>query len=247
MTDPNPRETSDRAFRALAKASAALVEPYDVVGIVTRLLIDCAEATGAASGGLLVQLGQDELELLAATSHRAEEIEIYQLQSRQGPCFQAARQGVACGAADYAQTVQMWPGLGTAFSAAGYQSVRATPLRWHGDVIGALNLFWAGGHEDSIELVELIQAFADVATLAVVHSGQVPAAVVLERTKAALATRTVIEQAKGVIAYQRNLPMDAAFVVLLDIAERHRELLPDTATAIIAAAVSGLDDAAQTR
>ena len=55
------------------------------------------------------------------------------------------------------------------------------------------------------------QAFADIATIAVVHTGYVSRHDALARTKAALSSRNVIEQAKGVLAYRDGLDMAAAY------------------------------------
>ena len=54
-------------------------------------------------------------------------------------------------------------------------------------------------------------AFADVATIAIIHAGLPPVADLALITHQALAARTVIEQAKGVIAVQTGLDMAASF------------------------------------
>lgn len=52
------------------------------------------------------------------------------------------------------------------------------------------------------------QAFADIAALALVQHQKIDAAKLRERTEQALTGRTIIEQAKGVIAFQQGLPID---------------------------------------
>ncbi len=238
MTDAAGTDASDRALQGLTEAAAALVSPYDVVGTVTRLLIAAAASADAAAAGLIVRLtAADQLELLAATSHRAEELEAYQAQHRGGPCFEAAETGLPVVAHSRDQIQDRWPAVAPAFNRAGYMAVQAIPLHWDNHVIGALNLFW------SIEIAGASgrlagDVFADMATLAIMHSGTVSAAEVQRRTRAALDERTVIEQAKGVLAQQRRLSMDAAYGILLDMARREGQLIRATALAVIAGAAA---------
>src|ERR1700712_1126173 len=129
--------------RALSEVAAALVQPHDVVGTAIRLLQAATETSGAVAAGLIMRrLGQDRLQLLAATSHRAEELEVYQAQQEQGPCFDAVNTGKTVRADTSDEITDRWPITATAFDRAGYCAVQAVPLRWHDDVIGALNLFW---------------------------------------------------------------------------------------------------------
>ncbi len=234
---------AERAARVLAATSAALVRPYDVVGTTTRLLVAASAAVGAAAGGLILRrLGQDRLHLLAVTSHRAEQVELFQVQTEQGPCFDAVETGRPAVAVGAEQIRSRWPGFADSFATAGYRSAAATPLLWHGDAIGALNLFWTGDDESLAEPHDLLQAFADMATLAIVHAGPVPVTTVLRRTKEALDSRMVIEQAKGVLAYRMKVSTAEAFDELLRMAERDGNVVTDTAAAIVRQA-AGQDNA----
>jgi hypothetical protein len=69
-------------------------------------------------------------------------------------------------------------------------------------------VFWAA-ERDTHDQAALLQGFADVATIAIVHAGRVSNSQVVERTREALASRHVVEQAKGVLAYQHALDMEA--------------------------------------
>lgn len=234
MSNPQPGLAGPSAVQGLAAASAALVAPHDVIGTVTKLLLALTEATGAAGAGLILRRpGQDHLDLLAATSHRAEELELYQAQVEQGPCFEAIVTGAPFSATTLVPIGQRWPGVAEAFLRAGYRSVQATPLRWDGIAIGALNVFWAEPGGYPVTHQELAQAFADLATLTIIHAPTVPVSQVVHRTLAALDERTIVEQAKGVLAQDRRIPMDAAFTALLELAHRNQQLLTATAAEVI--------------
>ena len=222
------------AVRALADVSASLVEPHDAVGTVTRLLTVAVRATGAAAGGItLGRPGSGEMELLAATSHRAQELELFQVQAFDGPCFQVVQTGEPVAAFGEGEIARRWPQLADPFAAAGYVAVQAMPLRWNGAGLGAVNLFWTRAPEAPAEHEDLMRAFADLATLAVVHSGGVSVEQVLARAQAALQERTLIEQAKGVLAHQRGLPMDAAFEALFALAGQDGGRLSETAARVV--------------
>jgi hypothetical protein len=232
--------TAVRTAGVLAGTAAMLVKTHDVLGTVTRLLIAATEATGAAAGGLILRrLGQDGLELLAATSHRAEELELYQIQVEQGPCLEAVETGAATWATSSASIEQRWPAVAKYFVRAGFTSAHATPLIWQGDSIGALNLFWTDEQPKSQSLDQLIQGFADMATLAIVHSSEVPIDLVLLRIRGALSERTVLEQAKGVLAQQHKVGQAEAFSILMETAAAADEPLTLTAAKIVERAATG--------
>ncbi len=86
------RQTSEGA---LGEATSALVGEFDITDLLARLLRGCAEVLDADAVGLLVTLPTGELELLAASSHRVEDLELYQVQQDAGPCVESVRLGRA--------------------------------------------------------------------------------------------------------------------------------------------------------
>src|SRR6478609_6158487 len=238
-TDESFNLTAARAADVLAGTAATLVNTHDVLGTITRLLVAATQVTGAAAGGLILRrLGQDHLELLAATSHRAEELELYQVQIEAGPCFEAVETGAAAVANGAAAILQRWPAVAKYFERAGFTSAHATPLIWQGDTIGALNLFWTDD-EPNPDVGKLVQAFTDMATLAIVHGNEVPIGLVLQRIRGALGERTVVEQAKGVLVHQRNVSQAEAFDILTEMAVAADEPLTLTAAMIVERAATG--------
>jgi hypothetical protein len=222
---------------AVAAVAAALVQPYDVIGVIVDILTAAAHTTGATAGGLILRrLAQDRLQLLAATSHRAEELELYQAQHEQGPCFDAVETGEHITATSASEMARRWPMVADAFHRAGVEGVHAVPLSWNGEVIGALNLFFAAGHTST---GRSLQVFADLATLSIVHASPVSPTQVLGRTRSALDERTVLEQAKGVLAQQKGLGMDAAYDLLLHTAQQGNELLAAAAARLVDEAGQG--------
>lgn len=221
--------------QALARAASALVADHDVTDVLTQLLFDALDVMDAAAAGLLVTRSDGSLEVLAATSHRALDLEIYQAQERVGPCAEAISTNATV--TDHGESMfGRWPQLASLMRQSGYRAVQAHPLRWHGQALGAINIFHAAETttDDAIG-----QAFADVATLGVLTPVELDGAEIDRLLDAALEARTVIEQAKGVLAYQHSVSIEAAYVMLLDRAREDSSNLTQVAERIVKDAYGG--------
>ena len=234
----NPSDTAANPSAAFTTAVASLVSSDDAIGVITRLLLDATQAVAADGAGLVIASARGDLELLTAVSHRAEELELFQLQADAGPCVDAVRLGEPVVSPTYAATSERWPALAVAIRSAGFAALHATPMRWQGQTFGALNLFW-NTDRDTAHLRPLIQGYSDIATIAIVHAGHITTTQLGERTGAALASRHIIEQAKGVIAYRERLSMSGAYDRLLNLAAADSVNLSVMATSIVEQARRG--------
>jgi GAF domain-containing protein len=230
---------SHTSLTGLARLSGLLVSEDDPITVVTYGLEEARVSVAADAGGVLVVTASGGLETLTATSHRAADLEAYQTGSQAGPCVESVRQGEPVTVHSPADAEARWPGFGDKMEAAGYERGYAVPMRWHGEGIGGLNLFWRGAGEleeaDEINL----QTFADILTLAVVHVSPVSMTEALDRLRAALTARSAIEQAKGVLAYQRDLDMEAAYDALLELARTRGTSLAEAVQAVLGSARRG--------
>ena len=90
--------------------------------------------------------------------------------------------------------------------------------------------------------IHVAQAFADVATIAILqHRAAQEAHVVNEQLTDALNSRVVIEQAKGMVAERLRLDMERSFNALRNHARNHNARLADLANAIIDGTMSASD------
>ena len=209
MTVPT---TSGQAFAA---ANAAMVRGDDSASTVHVLLADCVQILGADGAGVLLQVEHRGLELLAASSHAATDLELFQSQVRHGPCVEAIENGASIAVSGDDAIEERWPDLSAAIAAAGYRAVHAEPLWWHRRVLGAVNLFWSGERVLDPAEREVARAFADICSLALMQSPITDdPAVVGERVRNALRGRVAIERAKGVLAQTEDLDMGQAFARL---------------------------------
>jgi len=121
-------------------------------------------------------------------------------------------------------------------------------MRLRGTILGALNLFHLQAGEMPQADVEAAQAFADVATIAILqHRSVLGGQRVNEQLQNALNSRIVIEQAKGIISERTKLDMSQAFSMLRDHARMHNLRLADVALDVIrgSLAVTALDPASK--
>jgi GAF domain-containing protein len=227
--------TSGAAFAA---ANAAMVQGVDGASTVHMLLADCLGLLGADTAGVLVRVDRG-LELMAATSHKAIELELYQVQVHDGPCVETIERGESVAVTGGSALSGRWPDFGRTMATAGFETVLSSPMRWHERVIGGLNLFWTSSRTLSHEERELAQAFADISTLALMQSSTAddPDSVA-QRLRAALQGRVVIERAKGVLAQTDDLEMDEAFARLVEVSDQTARPLSQVAQEVLSEVVA---------
>lgn len=219
---------------ALTEAIGALVGDPDVTDILRRILDDCQAVLGADAVAILVRDATGELSLLSATSHRVADLEMLQIQRASGPCVEVLSTGEALSVSGTDQLAERWDDVGRAIADAGFESIEAFPLRWRGTVLGGLNVFRSATPRTP-EGAATGQAFADIATLAVVYSLPVSADDASARLHEALNARELVEQAKGVLAYVEGVDLATAYDRLVQRAEGDGHTLTHVAQGVIAA------------
>lgn len=220
------------AARALAAASASMTTSRDVVGALNALLANCRDGLGVDAGGVLLFSG-GRLELLVASSHRAAELETYQLLVDEGPCLEAFEGGTSVCEQGTERVVDRWPDFGPTMLEAGFQSVHAAPLAVHGTVFGAMGLFRSSATAFTVDEDKVAQAFADIAAMLIVHFGDVPPDQLSRQLQDALSVRMRIEQAKGVLADVHDVSMADAYDLLVRGAEENRQSLTSWANQVL--------------
>jgi transcriptional regulator with GAF, ATPase, and Fis domain len=210
-----------------------LVDDFDLIDFLHTMTERCVQLLDVSAAGLLLTDGQDKLQVVAASSERTRLLELFQLQTDQGPCLDCFRTGRPVSVADLPSAGQ-WPRFTAAAAEVGFSAVHALPMRLRSEVIGALNLFdIKPGALDEGKL-RIGQALADVATIGLLQQRAIHRRdVVTEQLQSALNSRVLIEQAKGVLAERLSLPVDQAFAVLRSGARSHNRRLSDLAQGIV--------------
>lgn len=224
----------DRLARAFVALADTLVDDYDVVELMHGLVEHSVAVLGASAAGLLLADPADRLTVMAASSERARLIEVIQIQAHEGPCLDAYVSGAPIVVEDLAEEAARWPRFAVAAQAEGYRSVAALPLRLRTDTIGALNLFRQEPGVFRTGDLAVGQALADVATIGILQERAVRRSEVLaQQLQAALDSRVVIEQAKGVLAERLQIGVDEAFAHLRAYARSANQRLAWVARALV--------------
>jgi transcriptional regulator with GAF, ATPase, and Fis domain len=230
--------------RTLVELADTLVADFDVVELLTLLTDGCVDVLDVGAAGLMLAAPEGDLRVMASSSEAMRVLELFELQSQEGPCLDCYRTGQPVVNQDLATVNGRWPRFAAEALAAGFHSVHALPMRLRGAVIGALNLFHIEPGEMRQADVVAAQAMADVATIGVLqHRAALEAQVLNEQLNHALTSRIVIEQAKGIIAEREGLNMEQAFSTLRNHARHHNLRLLDVAGDVIdgTLAASALD------
>ncbi len=221
--------------RTFVDLADTLVDEFDVIELLHVLTSRCVDLLGVDAAGVMLADGHGRLRLAAASSERARLLELIELQNDEGPCLDAFRTGRQV---SYVETdtggPAPWPLFASHAKAEGFSSIHALPMKLRQQVIGALNLF--GQHPVQLppEDVRVAQAFADIATIAILQERLVKEREVLaSQLQTALDSRVVIEQAKGVLAERLGFDMDTAFSTLRDAARRANRRLSDVARDVV--------------
>jgi hypothetical protein len=214
-------------IQAFVELADTLVDDFDVIDLLDRLAGYSVELLAADAVGIMLGDADATLRVVASTNEQTEWMELLQLQADEGPCVECYRSGSPVSVTDLTGAAARWPRFVAALGRGGTNgSVHALPLRLRlrGDAIGTVNLFHhLPGALPEADLA-LGQALADVATIGILSERAIRRGEVLtEQLQAALNSRIIIEQAKGVLAQRGELGMDAAFDRLRRFA-RHRNL-----------------------
>jgi hypothetical protein len=182
------------------------------------------------------------LHVLAASSDVTRQLEAFQVQREDGPCLECFRTGSLVAATDLSQAADRWPQFVPAAVAAGFRSVHAVPMRLRESVLGALGLFGTTTGSLNDEDLALGQAFADVASVALVQDrAAADNAAVRDQLQVALTSRIAIEQAKGILSQVGNLEMKQAFDALRGYARSRGLRLSDVAADVVSRTLPPVD------
>jgi GAF domain-containing protein len=225
---------AERLARVFVELADTLVDEFDQVDFLQMLVDRLVELLGADAAGLMLADQRGALQLMASSVEEARGLEVFQLQVHEGPCLDCFATGQPVVNVDLAEAHERWPLFTPAAVAAGFRASHALPLRLRRQVLGAMNLFTAEPRRLDDEHIAIGQAMADVATIGLLHERNLREQTVLsEQLQAALHSRVLIEQAKGVLAARNAVGIAEAFAMMRSHARRHGLPLTSVAGAVI--------------
>jgi transcriptional regulator with GAF, ATPase, and Fis domain len=227
--------SEQRLIETLVFLADTLVKDFEILDLFYHLVDSAPDLVNADGAGLLLANENQELEIMAVTSETVGLIELFQVQQKEGPCYDAFEFGEPIfGSIKDEKADEKWPSFARSARAVGFGSVAAVPLRLRDQVLGALNLFAVQEELIADRDLRAAQALADIATIAILqHKAAQDSTLLVDQLQTALDSRVVIEQAKGIVAQALGVDMDEAFSRLRRYTRDRNEVLRGTAQAIV--------------
>jgi transcriptional regulator with GAF, ATPase, and Fis domain len=223
-------DREQRLAEIFVELADTLVDDFDVIDFLQVLAARTVELLEVAAAGIMLADQSGSLMTVAASDERARLLELFEIQTDEGPCRDCYRLGAPIVNVNLDGALERWPQFTPQAIAGGFRSANALPLRLRSQVVGSLNLFHASTGGLGSTQLRLAQALADAATIGILHQRTIRRGeVVAGQLQQALTSRIVIEQAKGVLAERMQISPDDAFEVLRSAARSRNRLLTDLA------------------
>jgi GAF domain-containing protein len=172
---------------------------------------------------------------VAAADGRAKQIDEYQYERGAGPCLEALRTGSVVHVPDM-RAERRWGGFATKMLSHGMTGILGVPLMGRDGAVGVLNLYSGGGtgfDERDQHLAQVLAAHAAVALTAALRTyDQVS---LTDNLRIALSSRSVIDQAIGIVMSRERCSADEAFDVLRRVSQQRNTKLRHVATELVTA------------
>ena len=234
MTPENRLERQAMLAERFVALADTLVDDFDVVEVLDGLMNTCLELLEVDEAGLLLTHPQGGLQRVASSSEEARLLELLQVQTREGPCFEAVERGEPIMVEDIAVDSHRWPAFAERALSDGFHSVYAFPMKLREATVGGLNLFGVREHALDEEARVIAKALADIATIGILQQRSLNRSSLLaENLQRALNTRIVVEQAKGVLSERGGIPMEQTFELLRSYARSNNLKLSELAQSVV--------------
>jgi GAF domain-containing protein len=161
-----------------------------------------------------------------------------QYEVQDGPCLEAIRTARVVLADDLSAETR-WDGYPAMAVAHGVRSVLSSPLLVNTTPIGALNLYASTEHafdaDSRAAAAQLTGLAAATLTAAMRHYNEVT---LTDHLRTALSSRSVIDQAIGIIIGMQRCPPDTAFDILRTVSQNRNIPLRDVAADLVAKTIN---------
>jgi len=181
---------------------------------------------GAEEGSISVVSGRTKVESWAASGDLPYDMDALQSQTGQGPCLDAAFKAEVVAVPDMA-TDTRWPDFASQAAQAGVGSMLSFRLFVSGDDLGAMNLYNRTPGAFNEESRDIGSPFAAHAAVALAQVQQ------RDNVQAAMDTRDLIGQAKGILMERHKLTGTQAFQLLITVSQHRNIKLREVADELV--------------
>src|SRR6476661_4871008 len=95
--------------QTLVELADNLVDDFDVVELLSLLADRCVEVLGVSAAGVMLAAPEGDLRVVASSSEAMRVLELFELQSDEGPCLDCYRSGEPVFNEDLATVDGRWP------------------------------------------------------------------------------------------------------------------------------------------
>jgi GAF domain-containing protein len=235
MTDTSP-PAADEAFRALGQI---VLGERPLAEILEQVVHIAKQALPTSVESSITLLTGDEAHTMGFTGPTAIALDERQYEDESGPCLDAAASAQLVSVPDMGSETR-WPRFAASAVEQGVHSSLSVPLPMQRQVTGALNFYAADADAFDENTISLAQTFAAHAAVAVANAHLYESTANLaQQMQDAMATRAVIEQAKGIIMRDRNCSADDAFNALVRLSQETHLKLRDVARQLVEHVITG--------
>ena len=228
--DEHPFDPTE-AFTELGRIK---LNETDLDGIM-RKVAELAKrtVTGVEEASVTLVRGRDA-HTAAHTGDLALILDEWQYRTGGGPCLDAAMTTSTVSVPALTED-HRWPEYTAHALANGVRSTLSVGLPVHEQVAGALNLYARHPAAFDDDAVVLAQSFAGYAAVALANAHLYDVSATLaQHLQAAMESRAVIEQAKGIVMAERHCTADEAFTILSKLSQDTNRKVRDVAAALVA-------------
>lgn len=241
---PDTKDSAERVRSHLDEVTAALESLTELLereddlgrildGVCAQVIVAIPEADMAS----LTVIRDGRPETLACTDKRVLPVDAAQYATGTGPCLEAATTGEVV-RVDVEQAAELWPGFTSDARAIGVASYLAAPLAVEDSFAGALNLYSFGKHGFQELDAALLELFAIAVDGALLNTRRYLAARTLAgQLEHALGSRSVIDQAKGILMALHGVDAEQAFAMLVERSQQENVKVRVVAESVVAKAI----------
>lgn len=229
MTD----QVRESFARSLSSVQALLLSFADIDEFLEDLADLAADAMPGAAAGITTRYNETDL-TVASSEKRSEQLDESQYRAGGGPCLDAFFTGQIVMSPDTA-TETRWPAYTAVAQGYGLRSSLSLPMTVGGTTLAALNIY-SFDKADAFgpDVIRQYQAFAAQAAISLrLATRHEKDGVLLMQLEAALNSRTVIDQALGILMMQRRCTSTEAFDLLRRQSQNSHRKLRDVATDLV--------------
>jgi GAF domain-containing protein len=229
------REDLPEDFRELQDA---LVNTENVEQFLHEMAVLAARLVGGDLSCAMTMRSNGRPVTVACSDPVAAKVDAVQYELDNGPCLHAMREGDVVRIEDTTDKAR-WPEFERRAASHGIRSCLALPLESEGRRVGALNLYArdasAFGAAEARRAADFAENASGSLTLAIRLASY---AALVEQLRSSLVSRTVIDQALGIVMARENCTQGRAFAILRSASQHSNVKLRDIAGAIVTS-VSG--------